>query len=123
MRPFGKTRAAAEYAALHARADPVRVRAAALLQELAACETAPAGGNGRERAEVSAALLRGMVIAVRDLVGPAWLDACADDPDVAAFTAMQATASPPDPGVVDETCSRVLWARFSPVGTRSEGAR
>jgi hypothetical protein len=123
MRPFGKTRAAAEYAALHARADPVRVRAAALLQELAACETAPAGGNGRERAEVSAALLRGMVIAVRDLVGPAWLDACADDPDMAAFTAMQATARPPDPGVVDETCSRVLWARFSPVGTRSEGAR
>jgi hypothetical protein len=123
MRPFGKTRAAAEYAALHARADPVRVRAAGLLQELAACETAPAGGNGRERAEVSAALLRGMVIAVRDLVGPAWLDACADDPDVAAFTAMQATARPPDPGVVDETCSRVLWARFSPVGTCSEGAR
>jgi len=35
---------------------------------------------------------------------------------------MQATASPPDPGVVDETCSRVLWARFSPAGTRSEGA-
>jgi hypothetical protein len=122
VRPFGKTRAAAEYAALHARADLVRVRAAALLQELAACETAPAGGNGRERAAVNAALLRSLVIAVRDLASPSWLDACADDPDVAAFTAMQATASPPDPGVVDETCSRVLWARFSPAGTRSEGA-
>jgi hypothetical protein len=122
VRPFGKTRAAAEYAALHARADLVRVRAAALLQELAAFETALAGGNGRERAAVSAALLRSLVIAVRDLAGPAWLDACADDPDVAAFTAMQATASPPGPGVVDETCSRVLWARFSPAGTRSEGA-
>ena len=122
MRPFGKTRAAAEYAALHARAGLVRVRAAALLRELAACETALAGGNGRERAAVSAALLRSLVIAVRDLAGPAWLDACADDSDVAAFTAMQATASPPDPGVVDETCSRVLWARFSPAGTRSEGA-
>ena len=122
MRPFGKTRAAAEYAALHARADLVRVRAAALLQELEASETALADGNGRERAAVSAALLRGLVIAVRDLAGPAWLDACADDPDVAAFTAMQATASPPDPRVVDEICSRVLWARFSPAGTRSEGA-
>ena len=122
MRLFGKTRAAAEYAALHARADLTRVRAAALLQELAACETALADGNGRQSAAVSAALLRSLVIAVRDLAGPAWLDASADDPDVAAFTAMQATASPPDPGVVDETCSRVLWARFSPAGTCSGGA-
>ena len=121
MRPFGKTRAAAEYAALHARADLPRVRAAALLRELAACEAALAGGNGRQPAAVSAALLRSLVIAVRDLAGPAWLEVIADDPDVAAFAAMQATASPPDPGVVDETCSRVLWARFSPAGTRSKG--
>ena len=121
MRPFGKTRAAAEYAALHALADVTRVRAAVLLQELAACETALADGKGRQSAAVSAALLRSLVITVRDLAGPAWLDASAGDPDVAAFTAMQATASPPDPGVADETCSRVLWARFSPAGTRSEG--
>jgi hypothetical protein len=120
VRLFRKTRAAAEYAALHARADLTRVRAAALLQELAACETALADGNGRQSAAVSAALLRSLVIAVRDLAGPAWLDASADDPDVAAFTAMQATASPPNPGVVDETCSRVLWARFSPT-THREG--
>jgi hypothetical protein len=97
VRPFGKTRAAAEYAALHARADLVRVRATARLQELAACETALAGGNGRQPAAGTAALLRTLVIAVRDLADPAWLDASADDPDVAAFTAMQATASPPDP--------------------------
>ena len=121
MRPFGKTRAAAGYAALHARADLVRVRAAALLQELAACEAALAGGNGRPPAAVTPGLLRGLVIAVGDLAGPAWLEASDGDPDVAAFTAMQATASPPDPRVVDETCSRVLWARFSPAGTRSEG--
>jgi hypothetical protein len=121
VRPFGKTRAAAEYAALHALADLTRARAAVVLRELAACETALAGGNGRPPAAASAALLRGLVIAVRDLAGPAWLEASADDPDVAAFAAMQATASPPDPGVVDETCSRVLWARFSPVGARSEG--
>jgi hypothetical protein len=121
VRPFGKTRAAAEYAALHARADLTRVRAAALLQELVACETALADGNGRQPAAVTAALLRGLAIAVRDLVGPAWLDASADDPDVAAFTAMQATASPPDPGALDETCSRVLWARFAPADTRNGG--
>jgi hypothetical protein len=121
VRPFGKTRAAAEYAALHALADLTRVRAAVVLRELAACETALAGGNGRLPAAVSAALLRGLVIAVRELAGPAWLEASADDPDVAAFAAMQATARPPAPGVVDETCSRVLWARFSPAGARSEG--
>jgi hypothetical protein len=40
-----------------------------------------------------------------------------DDPDVAAFTARQATASPPDPARIDEICSRVLWARFGPPGT------
>lgn len=120
MRLFGKTRAATEYAALHARADLTRVRAAALLQELTACEMALVDGNGRHPAEVSAALLRSLVIAVRDLARPAWLDASADDPDVAAFTAMQATPSPPDPAVIDETCSRVLWARFSPAGTRRE---
>ena len=118
MRPFSKTRAAAEYAASHALSDLTRVRAAAFLQELAACETALADGNGRQPAVVSAALLRSLMIAVRDLVGPAWLGASADDPDVDAFTAMQATASPPEPGVVDETCSRVLWARFSPADTR-----
>jgi hypothetical protein len=121
VRLFGKTRAAAEYAALHARADLTRIRAAALLQELGACETPLADGNGRQPAPVAAALLRGLVAAVRDLAGPAWLEASADDPDVAAFTAMQATASPPAPGVIDETCSRVLWARFSPVGARGEG--
>jgi hypothetical protein len=122
VRLFGKTRAAAEYAASHALADLTRVRAAVLLQELAACETALADGNGRQPAAVGAALLRSLVIAVRDLVGAAWLEASADDPDVDAFTAMQATPSPPDPGVVDETCSRVLWARFGPAGTRRGGA-
>jgi hypothetical protein len=121
VRPFGKTRAAAEYAALHARAELTRVRATALLQALAACETALADGNGRPPVGVSAALLRRLVTAVRDLAGPAWLDASADDPDVAAFTALQATVSPPDPGVADETCSRVLWARFSPAGAHREG--
>jgi hypothetical protein len=80
VRPFGKTRAAAEYAALHALADLTRARAAVVLRELAACETALAGGNGRPPAAASAALLRGLVIAVRDLAGPAWLEASADDP-------------------------------------------
>ena len=72
MRPFGKTRGAAQYAAVHALADLTRARAAVVLRELAACEAALAGGNGRPAAAACAALLRGLVIAVRDLAGPAW---------------------------------------------------
>ena len=59
-------------------------------------------------------LLRDLVLAVRDLVGPAWLDASGDDPDAAAFTVLEAAASPPDQARIDEICSRVLWARFAP---------
>jgi len=111
VRPFRKTRAAAETIARHARSEPTRARAVALLEQLAAWETAT-NGNGRQQAAAGAGLLRSLVIAVRDLAGTGWLEAMADDPDVAAFTAMQATASPPDPDSIDETCSRVLWARF-----------
>ena len=59
-------------------------------------------------------LLRDLLLAVRDLAGPAWLDASGDDPDVTAFTALEATASPPDRARIDETCSRLLRARFAP---------
>jgi hypothetical protein len=52
------------------------------------------------------------VQAVRDLAGPAWLHARAGDPDVAAFTALQATASPPGPARIDRACSRLVHARF-----------
>lgn len=121
MRPFGKTRAAAGYAARHAGAEVTRTRAAGLLRELTAYETALADGDGRQPAAVSAALLRSVVISVRDLAGAGWLEAMADDPDVAAFAAMQATASPPDPARIDETCSRVLWARFASAGVGREG--
>lgn len=121
MSVFPKTRAAAGYIAGTGPGELARTRATILLARLGACEDILPGGEGDVPAALHG-LLRDLMLAVRDLAGPAWLDACADDSDVAAFTAMQATASPPDPGVVDETCSRVLWARFSPAGTRSEGA-
>jgi len=109
VEPFRKTRAAAGYAARHASAALTRVRAAALLEQLADWETAANPG-----------MLRSLVIAVRELAGTGWLDAMADDPDVAAFTAISATASAPSPDSIDETCSRVLWARFSPVRSYRE---
>jgi len=109
VRPFGKSRAAAEYAALHARADLVAVRAAALLQELAACEAALAGGNGRQPAAVTAGLLRGLAGRQRRRPGRGRVHRDAGN------------RQPARPHVIDETCSRVLWARFSPAGTRSQG--
>ena len=113
MESFRKTRTAAGYAARHAGAALTRVRATALLEQLADWETA-ADGNIRPQA-ADPRLLRSLVIAVRDLAGTGWLDAMADDPDVAAFTALSATANAPPPDRVDETCSRLLWARFSPL--------
>jgi len=111
---FRKTRTAAGYAARHASAALTRVRAAAPLEQLAGWETA-ADRNIRPQAAADPGLLRSLVIAVRDLAGTGWLDAMADDPDVAAFTALSATAKAPPPDRVDETCSRLLWIRFSPL--------
>ena len=80
--------------------------------------SALAGGDGRLSVAI-AGLLRGLVLATRDLAGPAWLEASGDDPDIAAFTTLQASPSPPHPDRIDEICSRVLWARFGPAdGTR-----
>lgn len=118
MKSFTKTRTAAEYAAGHARAELTRARAAALLEQLAAWEMAD--GSGGQPAIEWSGLLCGLMIAVADLAGASWLNAAAEDPDVATFLTMQATASPPDPDTIDETCSRVLWARFGSAGARAE---
>ena len=120
MNTFAKTRAAAEYAAQHVRTEVTRARAAVLLARLSACQDAMTGGESQPPV-TAAGLLRSLVLAVADLAGPAWLEASRDDPDVAAFTAMQATASPADPARIDEICSRVLWARFAPAGTALDG--
>ena len=67
-------------------------------------------------------VLRDLVLAARDLAGPAWLAATSDDPDTAAFTALQATPVPPSPAELDEIISRVLRARFAPPGlARDDG--
>jgi hypothetical protein len=120
MSTFAKTRAAAEYAARHCHTEPARSRRTVLLQRLSVCEAALAGGNGQPPV-TAAGLLRSLVLAVAGLAGPAWLAASGEDPDVAAFTTLQATASPPDPARIDEICSRVLWARFAPPGTARDG--
>lgn len=113
MSTFPKTRAAAEYVARHSPAELTRARATILLARLGACEDILPGSDGYVPATLHG-LLRDQVLAIRDLVGPAWLDASGDDPDVAAFTVLEATASPPDTVRIDEICSRMLWTRFAP---------
>lgn len=112
MMPFAKTRAAAEYAARHGRSELTRTRGAVLLEQLAACQAALGDDNGRQAPAAAGGLLRELVLAVRDLAGRTWLNANSDDSDVAAFTVMQAMPAPPGPEEIDETCARVLWARF-----------
>ena len=113
MSAFPNTRAAAGYIAGTGPGELARARAAILLARLGACDDILPGGQGDVPAALHG-LLRDLVLAVRDLAGPAWLDASGDDPDVAAFTVLETTASPPDRARIDETCSRVLWARFAP---------
>jgi len=115
---FPKTRAAAGYIAGTGPGELSRARATILLARLGACEDILSGGEGDVPAALHG-LLRDLILAVHDLAvhdlaGPAWLDASGDDPDVAAFTVLQATASPPNRARIDEICSRVLWARFAP---------
>lgn len=118
MSTFPKTRAAAGYIARHVRGELTRGRAAVLTARLDACEDVPAGGDVPA---VFHGLLRDLVLAARDLAGPAWLAAASDDPDIAAFTALQAIPVPPSPAELDEIISRVLWARFAPPGPARDG--
>ena len=117
---FGKTRAAAEYAARHGRTELAHARAVVLLERLDACKAALADDDPQLRVTV-AGLLRSLVLAARDVVGPAWLEASSDDPDATTFTALQATASPPDPDRIDEICSRVLLGTVRPAGRPRDG--
>lgn len=113
MSYFPKTLAAAGYAADQGRGVVASGRGALLIRRLRACETILDQANGEILPETSG-LLRDLVLATRDLVGPAWLNVSADDPDVSAFTALESTPAPPAPAELDEIVSRVLWARFAP---------
>ena len=113
MSVFPKTRAAAGYIAGTGPGELARARATILLARLGASDDIlPSGQDDVPGAHHG--LPRDLVLAVRDLAGAAWLDANGDDPDVAAFTVLEAAASPPVTARTDEICSRMLWARFPP---------
>ena len=122
MSYFPKTRAAAGYAASQERSILARGRAAVLVRRLRACEAALDAAGGYLLPAASGPL-RDLVLAARDLAGPAWLAASADDPDVAAFTALESTPAPPAPADLDEVLSRVLWARFAPRAASGDASR
>lgn len=119
MSYFPKTLAAAGYAATRDRGILVRGRTALLIRRLRACEAVLDETDGHILAETNGPL-RDLVLAVRDLAGLPWLDARADDPDVAAFTALESAPAPPAPADLDEIVSRVLWARFAPSPTTDD---
>jgi hypothetical protein len=98
-----QTSAAARDIAQHAPVAVTRARALLLDQQLAACATGPAPG-----------VLRQIVIAIRDLAGPAWLTHHASDPAIRAFTALDAMPAPPPLPILDHTLARCLQARFTP---------
>jgi hypothetical protein len=109
---FPKTRAAAAYAASQVSSDLARGQVAMLARHLRACEMVLVTADGHVP-PAAGGPLRDLVLAARGLVGRAWLAVCADDPDVAAFTALESAPVPPAPADLDEVISRVLWARFA----------
>jgi hypothetical protein len=121
MTTFAKTSAAADYICRHTRSDLSRQRALILTEKVSTCEAAldalpgdlPAAAQG---------LLRDLVHAARELTGSAWLAANIDDPDIAAFTDLDSTPSPPSPHDLDEILSRCLWARFGPAPSQRHPA-
>jgi hypothetical protein len=116
MTTFTKTRSAADYISRHTSSDLARSRALVLLKRLGVCEAALAAAGGDPG--LGASLLRGLALTVRELAGPAWLAANTDDPDIAAFTALNDAPAPPPPADLDELLARVLWARFATFGSQ-----
>lgn len=111
MRAFTKTRAAADYICRHTSSNLTRHRALILLHQLSDCEAVLATEGAMP--PVVHGLLRDLVLTVRELTSTAWLTASRDDPDIAAFAALDMKPHLPSPANLDEILSRVLWARFA----------
>jgi uncharacterized protein (DUF2267 family) len=111
MGAFTKIRAAADHICRHTSSDLTCHRAVDLLTQLRSCEAALAAEGDMPVAVQS--LLRSLARTVRELTGTGWLAVNRDDPDIAAFAALDMRPHPPSPADLDEVLSRVLWARFT----------
>jgi hypothetical protein len=94
--------------------DRDRARALALLKQLRGIRPAPDPDHH------DLALLRELVLAVRELAGPGWITARAASLEVTAFTALDRMPHPPPSAELDQILASVLQARFR---TRPEGRR
>ncbi len=90
--------------------DRDRSRALTLLKRLRDSEAALARDD--ERAPAMLALLRGLVLAARELAGTGWLIARASRSEVAAFLALDVMPQPPAPTDLDQVMAGLLQARF-----------
>ena len=117
MGTFTKTRAAADYICRHTSSTLTCHRALKLLRQLRSCEAALAEEGDLPVAVHS--LLRALVLTVRELTGTGWLAVNRDDPDIAAFAALDMKPHPPSPADLDEVLSRVLWSRYATLHPQS----
>lgn len=107
MTILNQTHAALRHITQHAPASLTRTRALLLGQQLTTCTTSPP----------TSGMLRQIVIAVRNLVGPGWLAGQASNPAISAFTALDSTPVPPPLPALDHILADCLWARFGPAST------
>lgn len=112
--PLVKTETAADYVGRNARSPLTRKHAADVQRAIAVCRAA-------DDAAYAEAALGGLLEAVAECAGRAWLKANSDDPDVARFTALiggSIEASPgaaaPEASELDDLLAAVPWAAHGP---------
>ena len=105
-----KTISAADHVRRSVEVPDARRKAVDLLQVLAAveCSFAVGGQDG-----VAAGLLRDLITITAGLASPAWLEATAETPAVASFTALTATQQPPPLPELDQILASLLRRRFA----------
>ena len=105
-----KTISAADHVRRSVEVPDTRRKAVDLLQVLAAveCSFAVGGQDG-----VAPGLLRDLITITAGLASPAWLEATAETPAVASFTALTATQQPPPLPELDQILASLLRRRFA----------
>jgi hypothetical protein len=105
-----KTISAADHVRRSVQMPDARRKAVDLLQVLATveCSFTTGGQDG-----VAPELLRDLVVIATGLASPAWLEATAETPVVAAFRALTATRQPPSLPELDQILASLLRNRFA----------
>jgi hypothetical protein len=110
MSGFPRTRAECARICQDGPSDRDRHRALALLKLLRNGEAALARDD--DRGPATLALLRGLVLAARELAGTGWIMAQDARPETAAFMALDLMPQPPAPAELDQVLAGLFRARF-----------